>query len=416
MTNYAGFLIRQARLQRNLSQESLAKGICAASYLSKIETGQAEPGAEILSLLFSALGLSFTCSPQALTSAQALWEEYFTHAEFGEDTAPCAQALLSLRQTLEYSTMHLQYHVFLLFYATEMGRTEDSTQEISYLCRFLPYMDATLQFWYYLAAGILEKGSGSGLEAALEPLQAARRCRSCSIVEYYIASAYYRYGDAAQTIEWSERAYRSASDEGNVYQMLWSSFLTATGYTNFTGLALAEKYYRRTAALARGSSEDVASRIEYNLGASYLERGQTDKALMHLRRVRADPDSFDEIMLGHKLTLALQADGQTQQAEEALARATGALAKCRDTLPPERAAVCSAMLRFAELRFSPDCLSLPEYEQVLRQLYDRAGQAFGFGFRWFHGLYLITLYQHQRRYKEALLVAREINSNFPDVT
>ena len=32
-----GQLIRQERLRQNLSQEGLARGICAASYLSKIE-------------------------------------------------------------------------------------------------------------------------------------------------------------------------------------------------------------------------------------------------------------------------------------------------------------------------------------------------------------------------------------------
>ena len=33
----AGLLIRQARLQRDWSQEGLCRGICAPSYLSKIE-------------------------------------------------------------------------------------------------------------------------------------------------------------------------------------------------------------------------------------------------------------------------------------------------------------------------------------------------------------------------------------------
>ena len=37
----AGLLIRQARLQRDWSQEGLCRGICAPSYLSKIEQGKA---------------------------------------------------------------------------------------------------------------------------------------------------------------------------------------------------------------------------------------------------------------------------------------------------------------------------------------------------------------------------------------
>ena len=55
----AGALIRRLRLERNFSQEGLAKGICAASYLSKIEQGQVEAGAEIIDRLFEVLGVSY---------------------------------------------------------------------------------------------------------------------------------------------------------------------------------------------------------------------------------------------------------------------------------------------------------------------------------------------------------------------
>ncbi|MBQ6877388.1 MAG: helix-turn-helix transcriptional regulator, partial [Oscillospiraceae bacterium] len=40
--NYPGFLIKRERLLKNWSQEGLCKGICAVSYLSKIEQGKAE--------------------------------------------------------------------------------------------------------------------------------------------------------------------------------------------------------------------------------------------------------------------------------------------------------------------------------------------------------------------------------------
>ena len=69
-----GQLIRQERLRQNLSQEGLARGICAASYLSKIEQGQVEPGAEILERLCAALGIDYRSDPALL--AQAVMELY----------------------------------------------------------------------------------------------------------------------------------------------------------------------------------------------------------------------------------------------------------------------------------------------------------------------------------------------------
>ena len=41
-------LIRYERLKRNWSQEGLCDGICAVSYLSKIEQGKAEPNPQLL--------------------------------------------------------------------------------------------------------------------------------------------------------------------------------------------------------------------------------------------------------------------------------------------------------------------------------------------------------------------------------
>lgn len=45
--NYQGYIIYRERVRRNWSQAGLCKGICTVSYLSKIESGRAEPSAEI---------------------------------------------------------------------------------------------------------------------------------------------------------------------------------------------------------------------------------------------------------------------------------------------------------------------------------------------------------------------------------
>ena len=58
-----GLLIRQRRLERNWSQSGLCQGICAVSYLSKIEQGRAEGSREILDLLFARLGIAWREDP-----------------------------------------------------------------------------------------------------------------------------------------------------------------------------------------------------------------------------------------------------------------------------------------------------------------------------------------------------------------
>ena len=55
--NYQGYIIYRERLRRNWSQAGLCKGICTVSYLSKIESGKAEPSEEIVRLLLDRLDL-----------------------------------------------------------------------------------------------------------------------------------------------------------------------------------------------------------------------------------------------------------------------------------------------------------------------------------------------------------------------
>lgn len=55
-----GLLVKQARLQKQMKQLSLAKGICSVSYLSKLENSQITPSEEILSSLLQRLDLSIS--------------------------------------------------------------------------------------------------------------------------------------------------------------------------------------------------------------------------------------------------------------------------------------------------------------------------------------------------------------------
>lgn len=54
-----GLLIRKRRQEREWSQAALCNGICAVSYLSKIEQGKVESSPEVLDLLFRRLDIQW---------------------------------------------------------------------------------------------------------------------------------------------------------------------------------------------------------------------------------------------------------------------------------------------------------------------------------------------------------------------
>ena len=71
MEAFVGVLIRRERLRQNYSQEGLCRGICAVSYLSKIEQGKAEAGEDVVLPLLHRLGVDFETDEAFLTWAGA---------------------------------------------------------------------------------------------------------------------------------------------------------------------------------------------------------------------------------------------------------------------------------------------------------------------------------------------------------
>ena len=78
MDKLIGFMIRRERLNRNYSQESLCKGICAVSYLSKIEQGQVEAREDIIRALLKRLLVHYKNDPEFLAETEEIIDRAYT--------------------------------------------------------------------------------------------------------------------------------------------------------------------------------------------------------------------------------------------------------------------------------------------------------------------------------------------------
>ena len=72
-----GILIRKRRQMANWSQETLCEGICAVSYLSKIEQGKTEGSSEVLYLLLRRLGILWREEPEFCRETSNWFEEWY---------------------------------------------------------------------------------------------------------------------------------------------------------------------------------------------------------------------------------------------------------------------------------------------------------------------------------------------------
>lgn len=79
-----GSIIKLNRMKQNMSQKSLAKGICVPSYLSRIENGELLPSEDVMSIIFSRLGLKFNDSEEFIKKGKTSLELFFDNLNFNE--------------------------------------------------------------------------------------------------------------------------------------------------------------------------------------------------------------------------------------------------------------------------------------------------------------------------------------------
>lgn len=87
MEQFIGILIRRERLRQNYSQEGLCRGICAVSYLSKIEQGKVQAGTDVVLPLLRRLGVDFETDEAFLSWAGSRVEILYRELLAGREKA-----------------------------------------------------------------------------------------------------------------------------------------------------------------------------------------------------------------------------------------------------------------------------------------------------------------------------------------
>lgn len=399
MKNFTGFLIKQQRLQRGLSQEGLCRGICAVSYLSKIEQGIGNPSPAILAQLLEKLKISFNQNEEQLAQARAMLDGYFDKY-FHSETAEKETTYLKLHQReMENSELHLSWHLFNLYSLIQKhGKNAPVChQELSYLARFVDYMETEQLFLYYVGAGLVES------EEQLEMLRLAETIHPISFIKQSMAEVYYTRRDYMQAITVADRAYATAAEEGSLPILLWSSYLLGACYANFNDLSFMLRYYKRARELARGYDLSILSLIDYNIGTAYVEHGRYQEAISHLLASLEPKDIISDeqkLLACQKLAMCYFEQGQ-----DALG-----LQYLQETEQLRGEGINPAynqLLYLTNLRYVQKDTASPEYESVLKELYHSPEESMNEGYHRLFASWLVSLYTAQRKYKDALSIESE---------
>lgn len=393
-----GTLLRNERLNQNMSQKALCEGICSVSYLSKIEANTVTPSDEIFDLLLDCLGINLVRDQSKielfLSGFNSLWNDYLAYT-----TPTVPKELETLATECLYSYQTINAHILLYYFTNDaqyLNRLKDFEalfsvdQRLAYTLAYSETLNSEDQIQYLLhATGIDHYG----------------------IIHQELGVAYYITGFYYSAIETLSHAYERFSKQGNVKGMYLSSFTMGSSYANLTytspdQLEMMEFYYNRGLKLNRYLKDpNASSSINYNLGATYLLIGDYTKAQLHLTRAyeHTQSETLQHIELNTLILQKLCLLNIFQNKRDLAQNHFDQLENPTDRLSKTVYDLLDFMLE------NPDYIHQKEYESILIMCKDTANLQAHHGYVLMYVKFLIQYYKANRLYKKALALTSEFN-------
>lgn len=379
-----GLRLRQQRLKRGWSQEGLCRGICAASYLSKIEQGRVQAAPELLELLFRRLELPW----------------------YGE-SLPELERLVERR--------------YALLLDGEREAFQDSRKAFSQALETILSSPLAADG---LVLDAVDRQNPSDIPAALEPYLDRRQLALLRIVQnrdmeavrllpeaycYLMAgiAGYEQGSDYVGAMALLQQGYDLAARDGRVRLMLECRMFMGSLCCNQLDLGGMETHYQVAERMARamGREDDLRS-MAYNRAASQVECGRYQEAYGYFAALE-----HPRVMELHKLAVCCEGLGRTREALDALDRARTAPGE----YPPRP--LCMLLCDVVEMRLrNPDYLRDQAYGQALLAAFDRCRRELPIGYAAFHLPRVLEWLTAGRQYKQAYELLRDFPIKLPNLT
>lgn len=367
----AGPLIRLQRLQHNWSQETLCHGICAVSYLSKIEQGKVEANEQLLAELFDRLGVVWKESAEINHLRDELYEGIFSwNDKF------ISQKMKLLEEKWDQLSIGPCYVDFAVIRAFHYRKPEWVSKELEPL---------------------LEPRQRALLAILRDQNEDAYQVYPCPLTALCIGEEAFHKGNYTLALEYSQMAYDQAAREGYAHLMMFSQHFMAASYSDMGNLDAMYRHSQIAVRLGYALGEDdVVNVIHYNIAATKAEYGDYDGAYAYFSTLEK-PD----VPALHKLAVCCEALGKKEEALDALNRAENLESEF-----PLKEEICGLVRYRLE---HPDYLHDLTYGDLLMSTYKKIYKELPSGFARFHLRWVTEWLTANRQYRKAF----EILQSFP---
>ena len=350
------------RLEKNWSQETLCHGICAVSYLSKIEQGKVCANTALLKALFNRLDIEWqNISLEAdAEDCENLYEKIFADEELSGDIS------------LVMGANFLDYLVIRAY----------STDDNSVIPpQMVPLLDNRQRCLLYL----LEENYDMALSVY-----------PCALTAQYAGIHAYRSGEYMRAVGLLQQAYDMACQNGYAMIMMNAQTFIANCYSDLRIIPEMLSHYRIARRLATAlNNKDMIQAISYNIASTQIECGEYEAGYRYFS-VLENPNELDL----HKLAVCCEKLGKREEAYAALDKADFQA----DSLEKE-------MCHLVRYRLDhPEYLNDMEYGDFLLSVFQRLRENRPKGYAVFHLPWVEEWCIVNRKYR----MIYEITKDFPN--
>lgn len=283
---FAGALLRMLRMERNWSQETLCQGICAVSYLSKIEQGKVQPNESLLKDLYARLDIPWDNLPEG--EGRDLCEQLY-ELVFADDIPELQKSRefgLLRQEGIAMGALYLDYLVLRAYCCRDKSLIHES---------LLPLLDSRQLCLIHLL--------DSRIEEALRVYPCALTAKNAGIHDY-------QSGNYVSAIARLQQGHDLAVEHGYVRIMLFCRTFMANCYSDLRKTDLMHSHYTAAKRMARSLGEtEVLRAIEYNEASTAVECGDYERGYAYFSGLEKL-----SVLDAHKLAICCEKMGRPVEA------------------------------------------------------------------------------------------------------
>ena len=408
MVNYGKYIKINRYLQKKSISE-LCDGICTPSTLSKIENNKSNINPKIINQILERLSnINIDILESNTNRLKPITELFIQRLMLNLDRSDLMAKIEEEQANYLHSEYILFFYIAKLFSNFDLYHinNQDIDEEIlDLVSKVIEFGNLNELYFYNLLNIIKHKNTNNRLRDLEKFIDEDRH----GWLNYFYCDTLFHNGNINEAYMGTKQCYELACENCNINLMYGCLLLLGLCSLELSNTNESVKYFKKLENLAPFMKYDISFVINYNLGATMLEKKNIEKARYYLEALEADKYTFSisSFFVVHKLGYLYTELKEYEKANYYI-NWINEFASKQDSKISNLLKKISNSLTI-KLK-DPNYLCNKKYQEDIEFIFQNSQNIFSYGFQKFYLAALEEVYLIQRRYKELYYIYKNKGS------